>query len=324
LQNLTGILLSWRIEMHVFVRALHGKEQPIGRVFISYARDDATHVQNTLIQAFDHANIPYFIDTQDIGITKMVSKVRDLIDDSACGVIVLSKNSSISPWVNYETGILEGMGKRILPFSLVSGSEKSDFIQSLPDYYSQYNVVDVVQDLVNAVRDETFIAGKLLNNTSLRSDIFSELKEVNIEFVFQSIPTSLWSSMKFGYLLVKFGNSVSLEQIADERMRSDGTLLNHPFYSFKREDDTAGSQVKIHFRVPVHKILGAQLKFFVDLDKEANAELIIEYLKKEGFLNIEKSVSAETQRLYFLIEHESLKQIDFDQEGITNNFIYPV
>ena len=119
--------------MEVIVYPQHGRERPIGTVFVSYSRSDRTAVENLVTTPFSNEGIPYYIDTRDMGSAKTIEAIRNMLGDCQCGVIALSDESVKSAWVWYEAGILEGLGKRVIPFSLVSGAQADKLRATIPD-----------------------------------------------------------------------------------------------------------------------------------------------------------------------------------------------
>ena len=307
-------------QLRVFVDALHGEERPIGRVFISYAREDKTVVENTVLDSLATRGIPFFIDESDMGVTKTVERIVDLVDDSACGIVILSEASLTSPWVWFEIGLLEGKGKRVLPFSLVPPDRSEEFLRGLPDFIRQYNIASKVSDLIPCVREETFIAGQLASRAGIRDDIFSELRQVNVEVTIDEVPRHLRPLLEFSYLLVKFGRD-GQEDLMEEHRR-DAVLVNVPVPAARQSADAVSQELRASFTIPVHKILGAQIKFFVDVRDMGSVEEVAELLTARGALQVTRSESGEQQRLYFLVDHQALPQYRTPDDK-ANHFIYP-
>lgn len=212
--------------MQVHIYPQHGREKPIGTAFISYARKDETAVENLVLEPLSRAGLPYSIDTQDIGSAKTMDAIKGLLEDCSCGIIALSNNSIKSPWVWYEAGMLEGLGKRLIPFSLSSDEAKKQLVDNVPDFVRLYNILDKTTDLVDAVSEQTLVAGHLRRNPHFNQDTYSELKSNDIEIVFSGMPAALIGRLEFGLLLVKFGTKEGLEQAHTELAQRDGFILN--------------------------------------------------------------------------------------------------
>lgn len=310
--------------MIVFVHPLHGKERPIGSVFISYSRLDENPVENLIVRSLRQADIPYFIDTKDIGIEKTASVIKRLIDDSSCGILVLSKNSMKSYWMWYEMGLLEGLGKRIFPYSLMYGEEQAEFIKSLPAFVSEYNIPNKIEDLIQTVRQETFIAGKLSRHDSLRPDIFSDLKEASVDLIFDKVPETLFGQMKFGVLLVRFGSESNDKKVyVDDVQARDQVLVNIPLSPSARSNDFKGGKLKVTYTIPVHRVLGTTFKFFIDVKSLDAVEAVTDMLKAQGAEGVSASMSAERQRVYFLVPEKDIP-VSQSSPHIQNNYMYPV
>lgn len=309
--------------MEVIVYPQHGREKPIGTVFISYSRADSTAVENLVLSSFSNEGIPYYIDTKDIGSAKTVDAVKNMLGDCQCGVIALSEASIESAWVWYEAGILEGLGKRVIPFSLVSGDQARKLREKIPDFIRLYNILEKSSDLVEAVREETFVAGRLRRNPHFDPETYSELKSNDIQLIFSDIPTALQGKINFGLLLVKFGTEQSLSQAKSGIANRDGAVLNEPLIPQEVRIDQSGRKCTVNFTLPIHKILGTQFKFFVDATDTSLVPDIASYLTDKGVSDVGRSASGETQRVYFSISKEDLG-VNETRDGILNNYMFPI
>lgn len=246
-----------------------------------------------------------------------------MLGDCQCGVIALSEESVKSAWVWYEAGILEGLGKRVIPFSLVSGSQATKLRESIPDFIRLYNILEKSSDLVEAVREETFVAGRLRKNPHFDPKTYSELKSNDVHLVFSDIPGALQGKINFGLLLVKFGTEQGLEQAKDEIANRDGAVLNEPLIPQEVRIDQSGRKCSINFTLPIHKILGTQFKFFVDAIDTSLVSELEAYLTDKGATDVGSSASGETQRVYFSIDKEGLN-LHRTRDGILNNYLFPI
>ena len=309
--------------MQVFVHPLHGAEKSIGTVFISYVRNDAEAVADTIVREIKRQGIPFLIDVQEVGSNKVIDSIHKMIEDSACGVIALSPETFDSHWIWYETGILEGAGKKIIPYSLISGPARQAFYRTLPDFVRQYGIQHRLDDLIRSIREETFVAGKIANVDGIRPDIFSELKEVHIDLIFDNMPREVSNMVKFGVLICKFGTQSSIDQLAPQ-LQSDGTILNIDLLEASRVEFSNGSKSKFTLVVPVHKRLGTRFKFFVDVAELFAIDHVMAYLTAAGARDVKQSGSANTQRIYFLAPEGDIPVVTGeDQFGITDHYIFP-
>ena len=65
--------------MGVFIEPLFGREEPIGMIFVCYARKDAQDVKN-ILENFASQGVPYFLDDKDIvGGEDFVEKIKKAI-----------------------------------------------------------------------------------------------------------------------------------------------------------------------------------------------------------------------------------------------------
>lgn len=309
--------------MEVIVYPQHGREKPIGSVFISYSRADSTAVENIVLRSFSNEGIPYFIDTKDIGSAKTVDAIKNMLGDCQCGVIALSEASIKSAWVWYEAGILEGLGKRVIPFSLVSGDQAKNLREKIPDFMRLYNILEKSSDLVEAVREETFVAGRLRRNPHFDPEAYSELKSNDIQLIFSDIPSALQGKINFGLLLVKFGTEQGLAQAKESIAERDGAVLNEPLVPQEVRIDQSGRKCTVNFILPIHKILGTQFKFFVDATDTSLVPEVLAYLSNKGVSDVGRSGSGETQRVYFSISKDDLG-VNETRDGIINNYMFPI
>lgn len=298
-----------------------GRYAPIGSAFISYAKEDETFVQNVIISNFESAGVQYLIDKRDIVAGRTVSEVSKLIDAATCGVIVLSDASESSPWVHYETGLLEGKGKAIIPF-LAQQRDREEFLNKQPEFLRQYTALERVEDLINAVQAETFLYGQLLSNEAFDNSLAKDIREVQIHLVL-SIPRALRPYIRFGYLLVRFGQHHAFSQLPDGFQEDQGRLVNIPIDAVRRDEDPASEQLKVSLHVPIHNLVGVQFKPFVDVLDMQMQDAVAAVLKEEGLEEVTLSASAESQRIYFLLPADRPLSHMETPEGFTNNYLYP-
>ena len=126
-------------------------------------------------------------------------------------------------------------------------------------------------------------------------------------------------------LVIRYGNDTYMKEIASDLERHHGRLRN----SVQRVevDDAEDGGKLISAKLRVHKRLGTQFKFFVDVD--GDPEPVKKYLEAHDRISAvdvtPRPVRADGQkdrkRLFFLVN-------DFEQvttvDGFVNNMIYPV
>lgn len=125
-------------------------------------------------------------------------------------------------------------------------------------------------------------------------------------------------------LVIRYGNEKYLEQHASDRERHHGRLQNKIVRVVDRPTNNDGP---VRVKLKVHKRLGTQFKFFVDVSgdpKSAVAYLESHESVSDVFCKALPKVSVgETKqhRIFFLVNRlDTVKTV----EGIVNNFIFPV
>jgi len=125
-------------------------------------------------------------------------------------------------------------------------------------------------------------------------------------------------------LLIRYGNDTYLSTLASDKEKFHGRLRNKVILVAK---GPLADQKKIKVKLRLHKRLGTQFKFFVDVT--GDPEPVIKYLNShdtiEGVSSKERPklnpADAPRHRIFFLINRlDKEKTVD----GHTNNFFYPV
>lgn len=126
------------------------------------------------------------------------------------------------------------------------------------------------------------------------------------------------------YLFIRYGNDSYLEKMASDEERYHGRLRNK-VVCVTNKKPRSGDEVMV--RIRLHKRLGTQFKFFIDI--EGDPKPAVQYLNDHPSINDvfckkipgTKTSGAEYHRVFFLVDWlETVKTVD----GHTNNFIYPV
>lgn len=150
------------------------------------------------------------------------------------------------------------------------------------------------------------------------------LRTRQIELTLQpkdNIPDNITS---LNLLFIRYGNDKYLSTIASERDRHHGRLRNNVIRIADKPPANGGP---ILLKLKVHKRLGSQFKFFIDVKGDPAAAY--SYLKSHETLEVDKpqlrprlrSDDTDRHRIFFL-----LKRLDVVEtvEGFRNNFIYPI
>lgn len=309
--------------MSVHIKALHGREQPVGVVFVSYAHEDQQSVKNIIEQRFIHAGIPYFLDESGIkGGEPVVQKIESALNKASCGVIVLSPQSLQSRWLWFETGVLVGNNTTVIPF-MIKVDNRSKFIKELPDFIRRFQIVWDIDDLVSAVRDHIFHFGGILEDEDLAARVASKLKQARITFTLQLNKGGIRDHMTFGCNVVRFGREDTLEHPMNEPLLREATLINKPVPARSISYDEESGSLQVEFILPVHETLGVKFKPYVDVADVNFLGDVESILKKNGFRNVNRSSSPEQQRVYYLLPLDD-SLIVTSPDGILDNYLYPL
>ena len=120
-------------------------------------------------------------------------------------------------------------------------------------------------------------------------------------------------------LMVRYGNDAYLHEMASDLERYHGRLRNRILPVTVSECEDGGRRVTL--RIKLHKRLGTQFKFFVDV--MGDPEPVIAYLgAHENVYDISLSPRpGQKKRIFFLVrDYPSITTID----GFENNMIWPV
>lgn len=107
-------------------------------VFISYARGDELAARELRANLRD-MEVTGWMDESDIATGEAISeKIRDSLKRASAVIVIVSEQSLKSPWVQFELGAAEGMGKPIIPILIgAAGIEKK-----LPEWLQDLRYVD--------------------------------------------------------------------------------------------------------------------------------------------------------------------------------------
>lgn len=151
------------------------------------------------------------------------------------------------------------------------------------------------------------------------------LRTRTVELTFQAnadVPREI-AALKL--LMIRYGNDTYLKELASDQDRHHGRLRNS-VQRVQVEEARDGSK-RIVAKLRIHKRLGTQFKFFVDV--EGDAAPVVAYLKTHPAIQsidvtprpVRQGEGRGRKRLFFLVtEFDQVKTVD----GFTNNMIYPV
>ena len=152
----------------------------------------------------------------------------------------------------------------------------------------------------------------------------ASLRIRTVEFILHAnseVPENIKS---LNLLFVRYGNDTYLSSLASDQERYHGRLRNK-IIKVADTPPEEGGLIRVWLRV--HKRLGVQFKFFVEV--EGDPKPVVDYLKSHDSIS---DVSANERpamrlgetpryRIFFLVDRlATVKTVD----GFTNNFIFPV
>ena len=106
-------------------------------VFVSYASQDKEFAETVKRKLADLEHLPadtVFLDAQDIPIGENIrERLKSQIRASDAVILVMTENSASSQWINYEAGLADALGKKILVVGK-KGSGKTALLAYLAEY----------------------------------------------------------------------------------------------------------------------------------------------------------------------------------------------
>ncbi len=161
------------------------------------------------------------------------------------------------------------------------------------------------------------VAGWVFFQMSLRT------RTVELDFHTNADVPAEISALKL--LIIRYGNDTYLKELASDTERHHGRLRNS-VHSVQVKDAEDGGKL-IVAKLRIHKRLGTQFKFFVDVEGETDR--VVSYLKTHAAIDdvdvtpqlVYQGKSRGHKRLFFLVkDFEEVRTVD----GFVNNMIYPV
>ncbi|WP_135501795.1 hypothetical protein [Roseovarius aestuariivivens] len=155
------------------------------------------------------------------------------------------------------------------------------------------------------------LSDALLFRLSLRTKV--------IEVSFEARPDVPPEIEALKYLFIRYGNDTYLRELASDQEKHHGKLQNR-VYAVTVDPPLNGVR-RIRVKLRVHKRLGTQFKFFVDVKGETGP--VISYLEShDNIYKVEASPRpGDKKRVFFLVkDYPEIETVD----GFRNNMIFPV
>lgn len=106
-------------------------------VFLSYASEDKQFAELAKKSLTDLGHLPadtVFFDVQDMSAGENIrQRLKSEMKASDTVVLVVTENSALSQWINYEAGMADALGKNILVVCK-KGTGKSSLVSALSTY----------------------------------------------------------------------------------------------------------------------------------------------------------------------------------------------
>lgn len=193
-------------------------------------------------------------------------------------------------------------------------------LDNLPGVLGDFNIFVDTTLLVSIIAVVWTFARRLAQEAYFRLSIRTQQITFPLE-PHADIPGNIES---LNYLFIRYGNDTYMQWLASDQDRHHGRLRNK-IICVTRKMPKPGEQITVKMRV--HKRLGTQFKFFVDVT--GDPEPVEAYLKAHSSTDDisckpiprSKPGGPDRYRLFFLVTRlDEVKTID----NLRNNFIYPV
>ena len=331
------------------IKELSDEEMARIGVFISYSHLDDEKCKS-LIRTFEDNKFNVLSDKLITAGTKNFHEViRRMLANSTCGVM-LYDGKPVTPWVNFEIGVLEGLGKDIIIFALGDVTE-------LPDYLRKYPSTNDVNKLMETVKTKKLFSdifkgeSNQLRRDDFLKEILNKLGYVYLRLSIPGISNIDPAAFKFRYLITglfklekeeernkllcaknhaeldecdcpsyqKYGKCAYAEFDLPEN-RSDIVTLNKVY---EVQNDYENDVVE--FLIPVNLEFGTTFKCFVDILNPDKKEAIIEALVNAKIIKYDESGSGVGGRIYFTLPQKATEGLFriVDERNIDNNYLCP-
>jgi hypothetical protein len=119
-------------------------------VFISYASEDITMLNNSLVEVLTAREIPYMSDESIENGEEIPNKLLQIIQKCEVCILLATTNSLRSEWCKMEMAAFWATGKRVIILSLDNSIKKSD----LPQYMQNNNYSSSISKVVDTAQKE--------------------------------------------------------------------------------------------------------------------------------------------------------------------------
>ncbi len=311
-------------------------------VFISHSNDN--DLFKTVCEALEQAGVPHLVDKQ-IAVAAMdfASEIKNLIDRCKVAIVVITEGALKSSWVNFEIGVLQGEGKRILlydPNHLLS--EGCGYhLDKFPIYYD-------LDKIVAASKETGLYSGLFEHSTKkLTKELFEARVEKNtlsvkLKLTLPGLEDLHLETCTFRALLVTFGSydckygedNICFQTFDEEKVcpiTNKLCALNHfPEYEEYIEcvvlnkvmDKAIVNRNDVTIVLPLHKVFGTKFKMFADIYDSKESDRLFELLE-QCELKPSKSKSANGQRIYFSLTDSNWEGVFRLKNRHRDNFLCP-
>ncbi len=330
------------------VRLLNEDELGQWGIFISHSDD--TDTIKMLCDVLEKKGIRYLWDKQiKLGSENFANEILEMIHKCVAAVVVISEKSMNSQWVNFEMGVLEGLGKNIYLFDTEGLLEKISYRYHFDKYLPVYSDAET---LSNAVSKEKLFYSLFndnetakLTNDVLRDKIGEHIIPVRIDSNVPGLSAIPTDKYDVNSLIVNFGNFTknrhvdgsiccqSREDIPDDmceytemkccmnfkpdrKVNPECVLLNRVW------DNACVDGNIISIVLPLHKKAGTTFKMFIDTEYSEIADMLVDILDRYG-LCPSHSGNGNQNRIYFTLKDNAINGLFKLKDEFENNFICP-
>jgi hypothetical protein len=321
--------------------------------FISHTGGDASFKEITERMALEH--IGFIGDSQIAPGDDFHQRLRLMLTNAISGIVLISDGIFDSPWVMYEIGMLEGMGKGVVLFC---DADRMPHASKIPEFLRGYEIIHNISQLYDralgsSVFDNIFVHETLeLSRLRFREALANKREGINLTLKIPGLSVVDVADIHFDAIIVRLAAAGTIDNANEQcpvtnetrktgecRMRPNNELgcaimqevecCKHPetvaLNSLLGYTHTAEDGESIQYLLPLHSNFGVTFKCFVDVYKRSLKGKLEQLLSNAGMLDVTYSESAETQRIYFLLpenREDGLYHI-FAPEGFANNFLCP-
>lgn len=330
------------------VKKLTAEEVEEIGVFISYSRQDKDAFTK-LTASLESAGLNVLSDKLiESGTINFHENILRMLLKSTCGIMLY--DGMVSPWINFEIGILEGLNKDIFVYA-----PKED-VGGLPDYLRQYTIVTDIDDLIKKVKSKMLFSdvfeneSVLLKKEEFLRNVLPKIGYAYLRLRIPGIKDIDPSAYRLCYLitglfkleqktdrdntichkyrvplseclcesLAKYGKCAYNEFTLPSN--SDAITLNKIYEAILIDDDDFAE-----FLLPINGEYGNTFKCFMDIKDFTMKEKLIALLVNANIIGYSESDSGVSDRIYFTLPAQPLNGLFkiVDERGIENNYLCP-